>query len=311
MAEKRMFTKKIIDSDLFLDMPLSAQALYMHLNLQADDDGFVNNPKRIQRTIGASEDDLKLLIAKRFVLCFETGVIVIKHWRMHNALRADRHKPTQYQEEFAMLKIKENGAYSDGVNQMATICQPSGNQLPPNGCRSIDKNRLEQVSIDIYAQKCAQEFPQKTDTVSIPYQYRIEKNSNFPVTVSDTDTVNNNNPVLDITNTDSKRAAREKTKEQEERFSLFWNAYPKKKSKADAEKAFKKLKPDKQLLDTMLAALEEQKCSQDWKRDNGQFIPYPATWLNGRRWEDEAGGGDRMPDYSATIPGVEIIDESY
>lgn len=104
---------------------------------------------------------------------------------------------------------------------------------------------------------------------------------------------------------ESKRA---RTRED---FDLFWNAYPKKKSKADAEKAFKKLNPDKQLLDTMLGALEEQKRSQDWKRDNGQFIPYPATWLNGRRWEDDAGGGYSMPDYSATIPGVEIIDASY
>ena len=91
---------------------------------------------------------------------------------------------------------------------------------------------------------------------------------------------------------------------------MFWNAYPKKKSKADAEKAFKKLKPDERLLDIMLSTLEEQKRSTDWQRDKGQFIPYPATWLNGRRWEDEAGGGDSMPDYSATIPGVEIIDAS-
>lgn len=113
MAEKRMFTQKIIDSDAFLDMPLSTQALYFHLNMRADDDGFVNNPKRIQRTIGASEDDLKLLIVKRFVICFENGVIVIKHWRMHNTLRKDRYAPTQYQEELSRLKIKENKSYTE------------------------------------------------------------------------------------------------------------------------------------------------------------------------------------------------------
>lgn len=113
MAEKRMFTQKIIDSDAFLDMPLSTQALYFHLNMRADDDGFVNNPKRIQRTIGASEDDLKLLIVKRFVICFENGVIVIKHWRMHNTLRKDRYTPTQYQEELSRLKIKENKSYTE------------------------------------------------------------------------------------------------------------------------------------------------------------------------------------------------------
>ena len=105
VAEKRMFTQKIIDSDAFLDMPLSTQALYFHLNMRADDDGFVNNPKRIQRTVGASEDDLKLLIAKRFLICFENGVIVIKHWRMHNTLKSDRYRPTQYQEEYALLEV--------------------------------------------------------------------------------------------------------------------------------------------------------------------------------------------------------------
>ena len=106
MAERRMFTKKIIDSDAFLDMPLSTQALYFHLNMRADDDGFVNNPKKICRMTGASEDDLRVLISKRFVLTFENGVIVIKHWRMHNLLRKDRYKPTQYQEQLAEIELK-------------------------------------------------------------------------------------------------------------------------------------------------------------------------------------------------------------
>jgi len=142
MAERRMFTQKIVDSDAFLDMPLSAQALYFHLNMRADDDGFVNNPKRIQRTVCASEDDLKLLILKRFLICFENGVIVIKHWRMHNSLRKDRYTPTQYQEEFDRLGIKDNGAYTERVmlpetapealpeddTPMATEWQPDGNQ---------------------------------------------------------------------------------------------------------------------------------------------------------------------------------------
>lgn len=131
MAERRMFTQKIIDSDAFLDMPLSAQSLYFHLNMRADDDGFVNNPKKIQRMIGASEDDLKILIAKRFILTFETGVIVIKHWRMHNLLRKDRYNPTVYQEEYQMLAVKDNGAYTEHGNQMATTWQPNGNQMAP------------------------------------------------------------------------------------------------------------------------------------------------------------------------------------
>ena len=148
MAEKRMFTQKIIDSDPFLDMPLSTQALYFHLNMRADDDGFINNPKRIQRTIGASEDDLKLLLAKRFVIGFENGVIVIKHWRMHNTLRKDRYNPTQYQEEMALLDVKDNNAYTEKVdgNLPATTWQPSGKQLEPQ--YSIDKNSIDKESTD-------------------------------------------------------------------------------------------------------------------------------------------------------------------
>lgn len=146
MAEKRMFTQKIVDSDAFLDMPLSSQCLYFHLNMRADDDGFINNPKRIQRTIGASDDDLKLLIAKRFVICFENGVIVIKHWRMHNTLRKDRYNPTQYQDQLAMLDVKGNNAYTEKPgNHLATIRQPDGNHLEPQ--YSIGKYSLVEDSI--------------------------------------------------------------------------------------------------------------------------------------------------------------------
>ena len=135
MAKKRMFNFEVLDTDAFLSMPLSAQAMYFHLNLRADDDGFVSNPQRIRTYIGASEDDLKLLIAKRFLIEFENGIVVIKHWWMHNTLRGDRHIPTNYIEELQMLKIKKNKAYtlsdiSDEQenkslgNHLATICQP-------------------------------------------------------------------------------------------------------------------------------------------------------------------------------------------
>ena len=158
MAEKRMFTQKIIDSDAFLDMPLSTQALYFHLNMRADDDGFVNNPKRIQRTIGASEDDLKLLIVKRFVIGFESGVLVIKHWRMHNTLRKDRYNPTQYQDELATLEINASDVYmerlplpADTPKSVATTWQPNGNQMEPQysiGKYSIDKVSIVEESIE-------------------------------------------------------------------------------------------------------------------------------------------------------------------
>ena len=113
MAERRMFAKTIIDSDAFLDMPLSTQALYFHLSMRADDDGFINNAKKIQRMIGASDDDLKVLLMKRFLLPFESGVVVIKHWKIHNYIRNDRYKPTIYTDERAALDVKANGAYTE------------------------------------------------------------------------------------------------------------------------------------------------------------------------------------------------------
>ena len=109
-----MFAKTIIDSDSFVDMPLSTQALYFHLSMRADDDGFINNPKKVQRMIGASEDDLKLLVMKRFIIPFESGIVVIKHWKIHNYIRNDRYKPTVYIEEKNSLAVKENGAYTEG-----------------------------------------------------------------------------------------------------------------------------------------------------------------------------------------------------
>ena len=115
MAERRMFAKTIIDSDAFLDMPLSAQALYFHLSMRADDDGFINNPKKIQRMVGASDDDCKLLIMKRFIITFESGVIVIKHWKIHNYIQKDRYKPTIYQEEKKQLIEKGNKAYTECI----------------------------------------------------------------------------------------------------------------------------------------------------------------------------------------------------
>ena len=125
MAERRMFAKTILDSDSFLDMPLSTQALYFHLSMRADDDGFLNNSKKIQRMVGCSDDDLKLLIAKRFIIPFESGVVVIKHWRIHNYIQSDRYKSTVYQEEKAMLQVKENKAYT----LMDTECIHDGYSL--------------------------------------------------------------------------------------------------------------------------------------------------------------------------------------
>lgn len=111
MADKRMFSKKIIDSDLFLDMPLSTQALYFHLSMRADDEGFVNNPKKILRMINATVDDMNVLLTKQFVIKFESGIVVIRHWKIHNYIQKDRFKPTIHQHEKERLKLLESKEY--------------------------------------------------------------------------------------------------------------------------------------------------------------------------------------------------------
>ena len=145
MAERRMFAKTIIDSDDFLDMPLSAQALYFHLSMRADDEGFINNPKKIQRMVGASDDDCKLLVMKRFILTFESGVIVIKHWRIHNYIRNDRFKETIYVKEKATLALNENHAYTEKVDGRQPFGIPSDNQV---GDSWDTQDRLGKVRLD-------------------------------------------------------------------------------------------------------------------------------------------------------------------
>ena len=148
MAEKRMFSLSVVDTDWFLDLPLSTQALYFHLNMRADDDGFVDAPNSIVRKIGASKNDFDLLVAKRYVLKFESGIIVIKHWRMHNSIRQDRIKHTQFQEELGRLRIKENGSYTDNFEDMTTKCQPNDNQVSTKCIQNVSTDIDIDLDID-------------------------------------------------------------------------------------------------------------------------------------------------------------------
>lgn len=116
MAERRMFAKTVIDSDLFLEMPITSQLLYFHLSMRAYDDGFINKPKSIMRLIGCKEDDMKVLISNQFVVPFDTGVVVIRHWRVHNYIQSDRYKPTQYQAEKAKITLDESNVYIMDTN---------------------------------------------------------------------------------------------------------------------------------------------------------------------------------------------------
>ena len=121
MAERRMFAKTIVLSDAFLDMPLSARCLYFTLGMLADDDGFVNSPKSVMRQVGASMDDMNILIGKKFVLTFDSGVIVIKHWRIHNYIQKDRYKESKYIDEKASLTVDEKGAYTECIQNVSKV----------------------------------------------------------------------------------------------------------------------------------------------------------------------------------------------
>lgn len=147
MAEKRMFAKSIVLTDAFLDMPMSARCLYFTLGMLADDDGFVGSPKSIMRQCGASKDDLAVLLSKRFVLGFESGVIVIKHWRINNYLQSDRYHPTTYQEELALLDIDSKNAYTE--RQAYTDCIQDV---------YADKNSIDKISIDKISKEESKRF---------------------------------------------------------------------------------------------------------------------------------------------------------
>lgn len=174
MAERRMFTKRITESDAFLDMPSSTQMLYFHFSMNADDDGFVNNPKKIQKMCGASDDDFKLLIAKSFIILFDSGIIVIKHWKMHNYIQADRYRPTDYAEEKSMLGIKSNKAYTLNVSKMDTECIQNG-YIGKDSIGKVSKDK-DSIGESSRGEKAKRFYPPTLDEVK---QYCEERNNNI------------------------------------------------------------------------------------------------------------------------------------
>lgn len=158
MAERRMFAKTIVTSDAFLDMPATTRCLYFTLAMFADDDGFVNSPKSIMRQAGASEDDLKILFTKRYILGFESGVIVIKHWKIHNLIQKDRYKETTYLEEKAQLVLDGKKAYTEAIPKMETPCIQSVSKTETQvsvgkGSLELGEDRVVEDSIEILPPK--------------------------------------------------------------------------------------------------------------------------------------------------------------
>ena len=182
MSDRRMINADIIESDAFTDMPFSARMLYISLILHADDDGFVNSPKKIQRSVRASARDLDLLIEKRFLLPFDSGVVAIKHWFIHNTLRADRKKATNYQEELSMLTIKENKAYTfrqPGDTPVAAT-RPSkahpkysvANYLTTEEFDKLDETYEDIIGLIDETDRLINEREVKTE-IAHPYQYTV------------------------------------------------------------------------------------------------------------------------------------------
>lgn len=270
MARKRMFSPEIVGSDAFLDMPTSSQLLYFHLAMRADDDGFVT-PKMVMRLIGSGDDDIKVLILKRFILPFESGVIVIKHWLIHNLIRSDLYKETLYKKEKETLGLNENGAYTElreGVSEIKQIEAPEwlkkrrkGGERTANVPQTVPRIGKDRIGKD-RIQHTVAVAPVVVETVSKPI---VEAPASFEY-----------NPL----------------------FVEFWTVYPKKTGKGAAHNSWNKIKPkvSRETADKIIASVRAYAQTQQWKKENGQYIPNPATFLNQRRWEDEIKGGSESRD---------------
>ena len=157
MAEKRMFANSVIDSDRFLEMTISSQALYFHLGMKADDDGFVSSPKKIARVLRCSDDDLKMLVAKNYIIPFDSGVVVITDWNINNTLRADRRKKTICTNEQALLAQDKSGRYFLGNKRLAGECQTNDGQMTDKSPHSIEECSIEKDSL--FECECSTDTP--------------------------------------------------------------------------------------------------------------------------------------------------------
>lgn len=255
-----MFTKKITDSDSFIGLSSSAQALYLHLNQGADDDGFNNQVQIAMLKAHASSDDLAALLGRGFLYQFEGGVVVVKHWRMHNTLRKDRYNPTSYQDEFALLDVKDNGSYTLVAKRL------------PDGCQTVatGKYRLGKDSINKYI------CPSDPTKIGSNEQDEGQNDPSF-----DPNDLGQNK--MTEVKTEPKRGQKQA---QSKYFTEFWSAYPRKVKKQTALKVWNKLKVNEETFSEIMAGLEAWKSCKQWNKDGGEFIPYPATFLNAMQWED-------------------------
>lgn len=263
VAERRMFARSIIGSARFLRMPPSSRLLYYDLGMQADDDGIVE-AFAVMRTTGATEDDLRVLTSKGFIVVLNEDLVTyILDWSRNNLVKKDRYRPSVYANLLVQLR--------DGT-QTEPVWNPSGTQMEP-------QDRLSEDSLGYIPP-------------IVPPQGGGESTQNESLTVETAEGAGREKPA------DHSKTLCEK------RFVEFWKAYPKKVGKGVAEKAFKKIRPSAELFAQMLEAVSRQRNSDQWRRDNGRFVPNPATWLNQRRWEDDLDYGVGIdPAYYADSEG--------
>lgn len=278
MAERRMFTKKITDSDAFFSLPASTQALYFHLNQGADDDGFNNQIKMAMYRAHATDDDLKLLIAKSFIITFESGVIVIKHWRMHNYIRKDRYNPTTFTEEFNLLKVKNNESY-----EFLT----ENNDAKGDGCHLV-ANRLPQVRLG---------------KGSIGYKENNIKESSH---LAEED--------VHDANTEVKATKSNKTGNNtinlETEFEEIWNIYPNKKGKDQAKTKYIKARKNGTTYDQVLQGLNSYINYIKQNNIDEQYVKHGSTWFNKKCWEDEYSKSSKKSEPSWFNQKIEKVEVS-
>lgn len=283
MAERRMFAKSVVQSDAFGEMPLTTQALYFHIGMEADDDGFLDNALRLVRSIGASRDDMRLLIAKGFIFDMGDGVFVIRDWKISNYLRSDRYKGTRHADKAALLCMEKGQPYRLASNPQNPFIRaddpnPSIDGIPvgiPHGRQvvSIGKDRLGKDSNNIYIPEngdgiCAFDAPNGTPNV-------------------DNSASIDEQPAPMAALPEPKRKPRKKADRAETPdFIRFYTEYPRHEARAAAWEAWAKLDPSPELVETIIDHVKRRKTTA-WRGVEKQHIPHPSTFINQRRWTDE------------------------
>ncbi len=294
MANRRMVNKQIVTTDKFMELPITAQCLYFHLIITADDDGFIDRPKTISRMVGASNEDLQILVNMNYLIDFDSGVVVITDWHVHNLIRTDRYKETMYIDEKRLLTQNKNKQYQlfeGDDNQTTTNGIPNDNQTAPQvsiGKDSIGKDSIGKDNTPIPPQnEGAGDGLESGEDLDVR-EYSVKVALNNPTThEQDLQDKETSSESLSVGEHSGKVALENSTTLMDERFEKFWEVYPKKVGKKYARKCFVKLKPDKTLFEHILNTVQRAKKSERWIEQNGRFIPNPSTWINQGRWDDE------------------------